>query len=73
MQRLSVVSLAALLAIGGVLAFVTLIHPISAAPSQNAPTGSSLGANTSTASNSTLLSQPPTSLTGGDDGGGDDG
>ena len=69
MHRLSVISLAALMVVGGVLAFAVFVSPhASAAPAPTPSTGSqpaSGGAGT----NSTLLTQPPTSSGGGDDDG----
>ncbi|MDG6988105.1 MAG: hypothetical protein JRN21_02140 [Nitrososphaerota archaeon] len=69
MQRLSVISVMALLAIGCVLAGAVFIHPLTAAPSPTS-SPSTQGAAPPTASNSTLLTQPPATQSGGDDGGG---
>ncbi|MDG7008983.1 MAG: hypothetical protein JRN06_12280 [Nitrososphaerota archaeon] len=70
MHRLSLISLAALVAVGGILAFAVFVHPAllssPAQPQAGPPVTGSSGAG----SNSTLLSQPPASQTGGDDGGG---
>ena len=65
MHRLSVVSLAALLAVGGVLAFVVFASPhVTAAP----PTPQAMGLHpSSTGTNGTLLSQPPAPAGGGGD------
>ncbi|MDG7007626.1 MAG: hypothetical protein JRN06_05225 [Nitrososphaerota archaeon] len=81
MHRLSLISLTALMAVGGVLAFSVFVSPQTLAapaptlPTQpattHAPTPTSTGNSTSTASstNSTLLTGLPTSHSGsGDDG-----
>ena len=81
MHRLSLISLTALMAVGGVLAFSVFVSPQTlAAPSPALPTPqatthastpASAGNSTSTNSNtnSTLLTGPPTSHSGsGDDG-----
>ena len=69
MHRLSVVSLAALLMVGGVLAFVVFVSPhAAAAPAPAQSTGSQPTSNNGT--NSTLLTQPPASTGCGDDDGG---
>lgn len=70
MHRLSVISLAALVVVGGILAFTVFVHPaVLASPAQSQLGPNSAGSN-GTGSNSTLLTQPPASQTGGDDGGG---
>lgn len=67
MHRLSVISLAALLVVGGVLAFVVFASPhVAAAPAQSTGTHTPQGAGT----NSTLLTPPPASTGSGDDDGG---
>jgi hypothetical protein len=75
MHKLSMVSLVALLVVGGVLAFVVFVGPhLTAAqsPTQQAgphtTTSTSTSTTSTTGTNSSLLTQPPTS-TGGDDGG----
>lgn len=68
MHRLSVVSLSALLVVGGVLAFYVLAGPhTSAAPAPVQSVGSHAAPASST--NGTLLTQPPASTGSGDDGG----
>ncbi|MDG6991111.1 MAG: hypothetical protein JRM99_06780 [Nitrososphaerota archaeon] len=70
MHRLSLISLVALVAVGGILAATVFVHPASLfSPAQSQTAPQAPGA-TGTGSNSTLLSQPPASQTGGDDGGG---
>lgn len=75
-QKLSVVSMGALLVVGCVLALAIFVHPISTALQANpSPAGSATAGNAATGSNSTLLTQPPPTSGTGDDGGtyGDDG
>lgn len=70
MHKLSVISLAALVAVGAILAFAVFVHPAAlASPAQSQSTSHPSGSN-GTGSNSTLLTQPPTSQAGGDDDGG---
>ena len=72
MHKLSMMSLIALVAVGGILASTLVIHPVafaSPAPSQNAA-GTNLTNPGAAGSNSSLLTQPPASQTGGDDDGG---
>ncbi len=76
MHKLSMVSLTALLAVGGVLAFVVFVSPNAAAapaPATNQPANSQVTATHTAGTNSSLLSQPPVSNgTGTDDGSGFD-
>jgi hypothetical protein len=70
MHKLSVVSLAVLVAAGGILAFAVFLHPAGLpSPVQSQPASHTIGSN-GIGSNSTLLTQPPTSQGSGDDGGG---
>ncbi|MDG6985594.1 MAG: hypothetical protein JRM73_02475 [Nitrososphaerota archaeon] len=71
MQRLSLISLAALVAVAGILALAVFVHPgVISSPAQGQSAGAQ-GAN-QIGTNSSLLSQPPPSSSGGgsDDGGG---
>ena len=68
MQKLSVVSMAALLAIACFLALSIFVHPNSAAPAQS-PSGSSPGVTNTSGSTGGLLTQPPPTQSGGGDGG----
>ena len=70
MQKLSVVSMAALLAVACFLALSIFVHPNSAAPAQSQSGTGPAGA-TTTGSAGGLLTQPPPIQSGGsDDGGG---
>jgi hypothetical protein len=77
MHKLSVVSMAALLAVGGLCAFLIFVNPINGAVAFQSPAPSSPSPNVpgtqAGGSNSSLLTQPPPSTSGGDDGGFDDG
>ena len=81
MHKLSVVSLTALLVVGGVLALAVFVNPHlataapapSSATTQTQSTSSHATTTSTTGTNSSLLSQPPTSTHTGDDGGNDTG
>ncbi|MDE1857984.1 MAG: hypothetical protein KGI26_02815 [Thaumarchaeota archaeon] len=69
MHKLSLMSLVALMAVGGILALAVFVHPALLSSPVQSQSGPSPPLTNGAGSNSTLLTQPPVSQGGGDDGG----